>query len=306
VALDPQARAYLENVAELSEAQQRALTPEQARRTHELSLAGAGVPEPVARVSGLAVPGHHGDIPVRIYTPDAPGPLPGLVYFHGGGWVTGHLGTCDVVLRQVANRAACVVVSVEYRLSPEHRHPVPGDDAEASVRWVAENARLLGIDSKRVIVGGDSAGGTLATVVCIRARDRGGPAIAGQVLIYPVIDHSFNTGSYRDCATGYGLTRAAMEWYWDAYLGPGGDGMDPQASPLRAELWALPPAFLLSCEYDVLRDEGERYAQRLADAGVTVEFLRYEGMIHGFFRLGALFDASRRAVDDVAGFISEL
>jgi acetyl esterase len=240
-----------------------------------------------------------GEIGVRIYTPEGDGPFPGLVYFHGGGWVAGDLNTMDRPCRTFANGAACVVVSVDYRCAPESRFPTAANDSFAATRWVAEHAAELGIDPTRIAVGGDSAGGNLAAVVSQMARDAGGPPIAFQLMIYPVTDFAFDTPSYRDVGEGYGLTLPMMEWFWEQYLADPADGANPYASPIRAtSLAGLPPAAVFVVEYDPLRDEGLAYAEALRAAGVTAESTTFPGLVHGYLQMGSVSAAARRAVDD--------
>jgi acetyl esterase len=253
--------------------------------------------EAVGNVEDRTVPGPHGDIPVRIYTPTgATGTLPGLVWFHGGGWVIGNLDSADFACRMVTNASGCRLVSVDYRLAPENKFPAPVDDCLAATTWVAENGGSLGIDPSRIAVGGDSAGGNLAAAVAHLAKDAGGPAIAFQALVYPVTDYGWETGSYRDNAEGYLLTRASMEWFWGHYVNTAADGEDPRCSPLRAkDLSGLPPAIVITAEFDPLRDEGEAYAKRLKEAGVPTTQKRYDGQIHGFFANPAIDDGREAA-----------
>jgi acetyl esterase len=267
-------------------------------------LAGAFVDlqppaEEVASVEDRTVPGPAGEIPVRVYTPAGEGPRPVVVYFHGGGWVIGDLDVVDRPCRTLANAADAVVVSVDYRLAPEHRHPAAFDDALAATTWVAEHADELGADPARLAVGGDSAGGQLAAAVSQAARGAGGPAIAFQLLIYPVTDMDFTTASYTENAEGYLLQRGSMQWFWAHYLGAQDPGTDPTAFPARAaDLGGLPPAFVATAEFDPLRDEGEAYAKALADAGVDVVASRYDGMVHGFFWTLGATPSGRAMVDD--------
>jgi acetyl esterase len=220
-----------------------------------------------------------------------------VVYYHGGGWVLGDLETHDATCRRLANASDCIVVAVDYRLAPEHKFPAAVEDCYAAALWAAENAASLGVDAARVAVAGDSAGGNLAAVVSLLAKQRGGPPLAHQALIYPVTDFDFQRPSYQENAEGYLLTRQAMEWFWRQYLNDDAEGADPLASPLRApDLRGLPPATVITAEYDPLRDEGEVYAERLAQAGVPTTCVRYLGQIHGFISLEHLLPAGRQAL----------
>jgi acetyl esterase len=215
--------------------------------------------------------------------------------------VIGSLETHDGSCRDLANRIGCVVVSVDYRLAPEARYPAAAEDCYAATKWVAENAKALGVDASRIGIGGDSAGGNLTAVVALMARDRRGPALRHQLLIYPVTDADFSRPSYRENAEGYLLTARAMEWFWGHYVPDAAQRQDPYAAPLRAkDLSGLPPAFVLTAEYDPLRDEGEAFAARLQQAGVPTRLQRYDGAIHGFFAMGLLAEVARRAIDDAA------
>jgi acetyl esterase len=259
----------------------------------------AGEPEAVAKVDNRTVPGPAGPIPVRAYTPQAAGraPLPGLVFFHGGGFVLCDLDTHDGLCRSLANAAGCVVVSVDYRLAPEHRYPAAPEDCYAATRWVAKNGGELGIDVTRIAIGGDSAGGNLTAVTALMARDRGGPALRFQLLIYPVTDCAFETASYRENSEGYFLTTGMMRWFWENYLAKPEQGREAYASPLRAaNLANLPPGLCITAGYDPLRDEGEAYAKRLLEAGVDIRASRYSGMFHGFVSMTAQLDKAREAV----------
>jgi acetyl esterase len=298
--LDPQTKALLELGAALPPVE--SLTVEEARASlAERALLTAGPPQPVADVSDETIPGPAGDIPIRVYTPDASPPLPGLVYFHGGGWITGGLGTHDVACRALANGGMCVVVSVDYRLAPEHRFPAAIDDAEAATRWVAANAAQLHIDPERIAVAGDSAGGNLAAAVALSLRDAGGPRLAYQLLIYPVTDYNFETRSYIENGVGYRLTRSTMEYYWSSYVRDAAEAADQRASPLRAtDVAGVPPALVVTAEFDPLRDEGRAYAERLQAAGVPVEYREYAGLIHGFVSHGGMVDRAREALHEIA------
>jgi acetyl esterase len=253
----------------------------------------------LAEVEDRRIPGAAGEIGVRVYRPEGRAPLPALVYFHGGGWVIGSLETHDGACRELANRVGCVVVSVDYRLAPESRYPAAAEDCYAATKWVAGNAQALGVDPARIGIGGDSAGGNLTAVVALMARDRGGPALRHQLLIYPVTDADFGRPSYRENAEGYLLTTKAMEWFWGHYVPDPAQRAEPYAAPLRAkDLAGLPPAFVITAEYDPLRDEGEAYAKRLQQAGVPTRLQRYDGAIHGFFAMGLLSEVARTALAD--------
>ena len=256
-------------------------------------------PPEVAKVEDRMIPGPAGDLPVRIYTPDAPSPRPVVAFFHGGGFVICSVETHDGLARRLANALGAVVVSVEYRLAPEARCPAAAEDCYAATQWVHEHAAELGADPGRLTVAGDSAGGNLAAVVSLMAREQGGPPITSQVLVYPVIDAACDTPSYVENGEGYFLEASGMRWFWDHYLGPDGDGTHHHASPNRAgDLSGLPPAVVITAEFDPLRDEGEAYGERLRDGGVPVTVSRYDGMIHGFFGMTAVLDAARAAMDE--------
>ncbi len=298
--LDPQAKKIIDATNALGLPPMEQMSPAQARESMRARTAGLGPVEDVARVDDHRVPVEGGEIPVRCYTPAGSGPFPVYVYFHGGGWVIGDIDTHDGICRSMANAAACVVASVDYRLAPEHKYPVAVQDAFAATRWVAGNSARLGLDAGRMAVGGDSAGGNLAAAVALMSRDESGPPLALQVLVYPVTHHSFDTPSYKEHAEGYLLTRTAMRWFWNHYLRRPEDGMEPHASPLLARsLHGLPPALVITAEYDPLRDEGEAYAARLREAGVPVTVTRYPGMIHGFLRMINLVDKARAARDEI-------
>jgi acetyl esterase len=284
------------------------MSPVEARAfTKARSALVAGSPEAVAKVEDRTIPGPDGEIPIRIYTPETARPAAGLVYFHGGGWVIGDLDTHDIVCRAIARRAGAVVVSVDYRLAPEHKFPAAVVDCYVATEWVSANVERLRIDRARISVGGDSAGGNLAAVVCLKSRDENGPKIALQVLVYPVTDlSSFATGSYGEFAEDHYLTRSLMEWFRAHYLLHADDDRDPHASPLLvAELPGLPPALIITAECDPLRDEGEAYAKRLEQAGVPVTCTRYAGMIHPFFSMSGAIPRAFDALQQVAEAVAE-
>ncbi|MFF8595299.1 alpha/beta hydrolase [Streptomyces sp. NPDC015220] len=266
--------------------------------------ADAGAPEPVEEVLDLSVPGPAGPLPVRIYRPRAEGPLPVLVYFFGGGWTLGSLDTSDAICRSLANAAGCLTVSVGYRLAPEHKFPAAPEDCMAGVRWVAEHAGGYGGDPARLAVGGDSAGGNLAAAVTLMARDAGGPGLLAQLLVYPNTDQLADTPSRRENTDPLLFNDKSVQWYWDNYLAAPEDGVHPLASPLRAaDHRGLPPALVITAEYDPLRDEGEEYARRLRENGVPVVASRYPGVAHGFFAMAGTLDAGRRATEQAAGYL---
>ncbi|MGD0438044.1 MAG: alpha/beta hydrolase [Bryobacteraceae bacterium] len=301
--LDPNVRSLLEMFEAQGGPPLESFPPAEARKLiRQMTDQIGGTPEPVQSIENLRIPGPDGDIPIRIYTPATAAPRPAMVYFHGGGWVICDLDTHEVQCSAIARRAGAVVVSVDYRLAPEHKFPAAVTDSYAATVWVAANAGRLGIDPRRISVGGDSAGGNLAAVVSLKSRDERGPAIALQALVYPVTDlSSFDTGSYREFAQGYQLTKPEMEWFRDQYLSSAEDRRHPHASPLlERDLRGLPPALVITAECDPLRDEGEAYAKRLEDAGVTVTSTRYAGMIHPFFSLTAVIPQAFDAIQQVA------
>jgi acetyl esterase len=276
----------------------------EARRLHAASAAALhGPPVPVAAVADRTIPGPAGDLPVRVYTPHGGPPFPIVVWFHGGGWVVGTLDTFDAICRALAAAVPAVVVAVDYRLAPEHHYPAAAEDSYAATLWASRHAAELGGSQQRLAVAGDSAGGNLAAVVALGARDRGGPAIGFQLLICPVMDAAMDTASYRDKAEGFYLTAAGMRWYWDHYLG-GADGAAPDASPLRAAfVGGLPPALVITAEHDPLRDEGEAYAARLRDAGVPAADSRYPGMVHAFYRWRAVTPTADACLREAAAAV---
>ena len=296
--LDPKVRAALDAAGPVAEfrtkplGELRAFFGEQTAKLPRLH-------EPLAKVEDRAIAG---GLPVRLYTPEGKGPFPVLLYFHGGGWVLGDLESHDDVCRSLARRAGAVVVSVHYRLAPGTRFPGPIDDGSAALRWVGDHAAELGVEASRLAVGGDSAGGQIAAALAMRERGR----VRLQLLIYPATDASFETASYREFASGFGLTRANMVWFWESYLARPVDASDPLASPLRAkDLRGLPPAHVVTAEFDVLRDEGEAYAKRLHEAGVPVRCVRYRNLNHGFVRMGAVYPQADRALTDLASALRD-
>ena len=296
--LDPQARAFLDQVAAMGGPQLHEMPVADARQMMELLSQMTGGPiEEVASIEDRTIAGPGADIPIRVYRPRPGGSSPLLVYFHGGGWVIGSLASHDGLCRALANAAGCVVVAVDYRLAPEHRFPCAPEDAYAATRWAVEHATELGADPARVAVGGDSAGGNLTAVVTHLARDRGGPALRFQLLIYPATDATLSMPSMRENADGYLLTADDMRWFYGHYLRTPADAADPLVSPLRAARCAgLPPALVVTAGFDPLRDEGEAYAAKLREAGIPVTLRRYDGMIHGFLPMVGVLDQAKQCL----------
>jgi acetyl esterase len=308
--LDPQAHDFLSRLAAANLPSIEEQTIEQARAQMDLSTRFLGKPPYVDRVENRTIAGPGGDLAIRLITPEgagqAKGTLPIVVYYHGGGWVLGGLSSHENVCRALANASDAMVAIVDYRLAPEHRFPAAADDAYAALVWLSAHANEIGGDSSRIAVCGDSAGGNLAAVATLKARDQGGPAVAFQALAYPITDYQPDSGSYLECAEGYFLSRAEMLWYWDQYAPNLEDRKRPHAAPNRAEdLSNLPPALVVTAEYDVLRDEGETYARRLAEAGVPVKLSRYDGMIHGFLRRYPFFEQGRAAIEEIGAALRE-
>jgi len=298
--LDPQVRALLDELATRNQPPRSTMTIAEARAAALDGMEFNGEPEPVAAVTERTIPGPETPLTVRVYRPTGAGPFPVLLFFHGGGWVICTLDTHDGLCRRLANRGGCLVVSVDYRLAPEHPFPAAVEDCYAATCWVAEHAAEFEGDGSRLAVAGDSAGGNLAAVVAQLARDNGGPALRHQLLIYPVTAHcTQGTASYEAFADGYFLSREDMIWFWRHYA-PGYDReIDWRAAPLGARsLAGLPPATIVTAEYDPLRDEAELYAERLRADGVPVTLLRYDGMIHAFMTLVGAIDRGRLAADE--------
>ena len=300
--IDPQIAQLIAAAAAADPRGIEELTVEQAR-IRGGSVSVASVPfEDVAEVRDLAI-GTAPLVAARLYRPSA-GTLPLLVYFHGGGWVVGSVALSDHFCRALANASGCAVLSVEYRLAPEHRYPAAADDAYAATRWAAEHATELGIDADRLAVGGSSAGGNLAAVVCLMARERGGPKIALQLLHVPVTDHDLSRASYASNGTGMGLTRAGMEWFWRHYAPDVAQRDQPHASPMRAkDLRGLSQAIVVVAECDPLRDEGFAFSERLREAGVPVTYLEYPGMVHAFMGWSSVVPTGARAFAEVGALL---
>ncbi len=301
--VDPQIQVLLDAASSLPPAHTLSVAEARARM-EQRPREGLRVP-PVGAVEDRTIAGPGGPLRLRIYTPTGSGPFPLLAFFHGSGFVVCSLETHDIACRNLCAGAGCVVVSVDYRLAPEHKYPAGPDDCLHATRWAAANAAGLGADPARIAVCGDSAGGNMAAVTTLRVRDEGGPPLCAQLLIYPVTDH-YDAGhpSYVENAEGYGLTARGMAWYFDHYLADRAQAADPLVSPLRApNLRGLPPALVYSAEYDVLRDEAERYAERLRAADVPVTMKRWPGMNHGFFQWVGRVDRATEANDEAAAWL---
>ena len=308
-ALDPQVEEYLHGLSERGLPPLHRLPLADARETYRNLSVSETTPEAVGSVTERSVPGPEGDVPTRIYTPNGDGPHPALVFFHGGGWMLGGLETHDALCRALTNATGCVVVAIDYRLAPEHPFPAGLEDCYTATRWVASNAEAIGAAPDTLTVAGDSAGATLAAGVGLLARDRNGPDIDYQVLAYPVTNYGFETASYAENAQGYFLTREDMKRFWDGYLRCELEGSHPYASPLRARtLAALPPAFVLTCGFDPLRDDGRELVARLSGAGVATTHVEYDDMIHGFLTMLAdpELDRARDAIERIGDAVREL
>ena len=292
--VDPQLQPLLDLLATSGAPSITSLQPEAARALMAAMRGNAREVE-VHTIADHTAPGPAGDVPVRVYSPAGEGPFPLLVWIHGGGWVLGSVEESDPVARGLSVSADCVVASIEYRLAPEHPFPAGLEDCWAALRWCVDHADDLRVDPDRLAIGGDSAGGNLAAACTVLARDAGGPPLRFQLLVYPVVDFDATTRSMVDNAEGYLLTREVMQWFYDHYTHPD-QRNDPRAAPLRADdLSGLPPALVITAEYDPLRDEGEAYGRRLAEAGVPVTVTRYDGMIHAFFSMTAFADRALEA-----------
>jgi acetyl esterase len=296
--LDPQIQAMRDRRAAAGTPQLYTQTLQEARAADLASIrAEAGEPEAVYEVVDTVLPGRGGELPVRLYRPSGDGPLPVLLYYFGGGWVLGSIDTSDALCRALANAAGCLVVTVGYRLAPEHQFPAAIEDSHAALLWVVEHAEELGADATRIAVAGDSAGGNLAAAVSLLARDGGGPALAGQVLVYPNTDQTAEGGSMAENDDPYLFNKHSVAWYRQFYLANPEDALDPLASPLKApDLSGLPPALVITAEYDPLRDQGEEYARRMAESGVATELRRFDGMAHGFYTSTGTVDAAGEAL----------
>jgi acetyl esterase len=312
VVLDPDAAAVYKAFQEAGRPAYEPLPPSEAREYY-LAARLIANPEPpeLGKVEELAIPASHGVIPARLYVPKTlrkTGTLaPCLVFFHGGGWVIGDLETHDVVCRKLAVEGELIVISVDYRLAPEHKFPAAVEDAIGATKWIAANAQELGIDASRLSVGGDSAGGNLAAVVALAARDGDGPKIAGQLLIYPATEARRTHPSQSEPNTAILLTHSVTTWFYWNYLNGAADLDDWRASPARAKTFkGLPSAYVLTVGADPLRDEGDEYAARLRDAGVAVTYRHFPGQFHGFFTMGKLLNQANVAASEIGAWLKAL
>lgn len=302
MALDPQVRALLDRIEQSGAPPYHTLPAVEARQMYdEASLQLRGSPPQPYRVDPLAIPGPASTLNSLLYRPSAELGLPALIYFHGGGYTIGSLQSHDCVCRALCVETGCIVISVDYRLAPEHKYPAALEDAWGATNWLVENAEELGVDPNRIAIGGDSAGGNLATVVCLMAKQAGAPRLVYQLLIYPGTDMSCSLPSHQAFAQGYRLTSELIDWFYDHYFSPGDDLNHWRASPLNAESFAdLPPAFILSAGYDPLQDENRLYGERMSAAKVPVKHSHYEGMMHGFITMPGVLDKAGEALSECA------
>jgi acetyl esterase len=308
--LDPLLKAFLDELAAQPQPKLWELEPPAAREMFAALMHAVGPKDvPIGKVANFTIPGPGGDIAARSYLPVAAGSelQPTLVYFHGGGFVIGSVEAYDGLCRMLANRSACRVISVEYRLAPEHKFPAAVDDALAAVRWIETNAAQLGVDANRLAVGGDSAGAALAAVVCQLARDAGAPSLDFQMLLFPVTHIAAETNSRCAFASDYFLEAKGIEWFFNHYFGPETDVTDPRASPLLSENMAsLPPAYIMVAGFDPLHDEGVAYAEKLRAAGVKVTLDAYPDMVHDFIYLQAVLPQAAEAIGNAANALKEV
>lgn len=302
--LDPRVAVYLKltDAAKKGETDRTIPIPESRRNLEERAASVSGAPVEMASVKDMKATAGGLTVPVRLYTPEAGGPFPALLFYHGGGWVQGSINSHDGLCRILAKKSGAVVISVEYRLAPEHVYPAAVNDAYAALLWTAAEGAKFNIDTKRIAVAGDSAGGNLAAAVCLMARDRKGPAITFQALIYPGVDSvNLNTESYKNFGKGYMLDKTTVERFIALYLPNPKDRGAPYASPLLAPSHKnLPPALVITAGFDPLRDEGEAYAKKLSDSGVPARSIRYPDVVHAFVSAPRLLPQSGQATDEIA------
>ncbi len=302
MALDPQAQALLDKIKQSGSPEYHTLSAQDARALYDIaSEAAQGQPPEPLLVEELSIPGPSSEIPALLYRPSAADNLPMLIYFHGGGYTIGSLKSHDCVCKTLCVEADCIVISVDYRLAPEHKYPAAVDDCWAASRWLARNAKSLAGDSTRIAVGGDSAGGNLAAVVCLKAKQESAPSFVHQLLIYPGTDMSRSFDSHRLFGQGYRLTNELIAWFYDHYFETDSDINHWQASPLNApDFSGLPATFVLSAGFDPLQDENRAYAEKLEQAGVPTRYSHYEGMLHGFIAMPGFLDKAKEALSECA------
>ena len=306
--LHPLIREFQETLAKNPTKAQWESTPEEVRASaiSKWTPEYLGKADSVAKIEYRFINGPTAELPIKIYTPEGIGPFSAVVFFHGGGWVAGNIELNGVQHQQLAHDARTIVIAVNYQKAPEHKFPTPFDDCYATLEWVAANAQSLNINPDEIGVAGDSAGGNLALAVALKARDVKGPKVAFQILIYPALDYKFDYPSMIDNATGYTLTTQGMKWYWDQYMANDGDLNNPYFRPMAESNFSkLPPTFTLTAELDPLRDEGEIFALRLAEAGVRSVLKRYDSLIHGFILMQGFLPEARMAIRDIAENIRE-
>ena len=307
--LDSKAKALLTAIAAAGEPALDAISVDAAREQVETGYARMKTPvKPVGSVRNICMQGTDGEIPARVYKPKGTGPFPVIVFFHGGGWVFFRLDAYDPICTHLCASTECMVVSIDYRLSPEYKFPAAVNDCLDATRWFAAHCEEWHGDTTRLFLAGDSAGGNLAAVTAIRIRDEGGPHVKGQVLIYPVTDYCKpEKPSYVEFANGYSLTRDAMRWFWDKYLESEEDAKNPKVAPLLApDLSGLPPSLVIVSGYDPLRDEAIAYANRLMEAGIPVQLSVYEDMIHGFLSYLGIFKQAKIAIGEITEWLKKL
>jgi acetyl esterase len=306
MSLAPEIQAYLKRLEALNLPQVWQAPVDVIRRNTQSRVATSGPVEAIYEISNRFIPGPTADLPIRIYRPSSASNAPAIVYFHGGGWVLNFLDIYDASLARLANQSGATIISVNYQKAPEHPFPIPFDDCYATLLWVSANATELSIDPRKIGVAGDSAGANLASGVAIKARDNE-IALAFQLLIYPCNDRNFETESYIENATGYGLSTQSMQWFWDQYLQGSQHDTNPYAVPMRAGSFSeVAPAIIITAQYDPLISDGENYAALLERDGISVIYKEYAGMIHGFFTNMAVTPTAREAIDAVAVEITKL
>lgn len=302
--MDSQTRIFLEQVNSVDEPELETGSIEEIRRNLALTISPS--PIQLLSISNIKIPSSQTQVPLRIYVPKGNGPFPVYVSIHGGGWVFGSLDMHDPFCRNIAEQAKVIVVSIDYRLAPEHKYPAALNDCHAAVDWVAKHIQDWGGDSSKLVIGGISAGGNLAAAVALKAKEKKYPVFQAQVLIYPVMQHSFETSSYQKYADGYFLTKKDMEWFWNQYLEKAEDGKQPYASPLLApDISGLPSALIVLAEFDPLYDEGRAYGEKMKGGGVPVKIQNYP-TIHGFISKIQEFDICKKAIADIAQFLRGL